>query len=377
MAIYKRGKTWWADYYDAHNKRQRKSLRTHKKINAERLHAELLVEVQRERLGLEARAPDAQGSLKPHWLAFQAELRQLGLTDQHVRETLGSVQRFLCERQVVSLGQLTLAEAEAWLRSVASAPPQRGHARDRTRRVSARTVNKHRAALRRFGRWLVRSHRLRSDPWEALRTAPAGDPRHERRPLTEREFAALVAAAPPYRALVYRVHALTGLRRAEVARLEWRDLDLGSGVLSVRPSAAKNKKAARLPLHPELLHELRSWRAGELELGWYSRCQQLAQAGKKGRDLVFPVSPTLASYRRDLAQAGVAYETEQGYADLHSLRVKFGTDLALADVPLALTQKLLRHSDPSLTANVYTKAGIDAYAEAVGRLAGHATVTAG
>jgi integrase len=41
--------------------------------------------------------------------------------------------------------------------------------------------------------------------------------------------------------------------------------------------------------------------------------------------------------------------------DLHALRYSFITHLSLEGVPLAFAQKLARHSDSRLAANVYTR----------------------
>ncbi len=73
-------------------------------------------------------------------------------------------------------------------------------------------------------------------------------------------------------------------------------------------------------------------------------------------------------FRRDLAAAGIVYETDLGFADFHSLRVTFATLLARAGVPLAMAQRLMRHSTPTLTANVYTKIELHDAAAAVARL---------
>ncbi len=40
--------------------------------------------------------------------------------------------------------------------------------------------------------------------------------------------------------------------------------------------------------------------------------------------------------------------------DIHALRYTFGTHLSKVGVPLRTAQAAMRHSDPSLTANVYT-----------------------
>ena len=72
-------------------------------------------------------------------------------------------------------------------------------------------------------------------------------------------------------------------------------------------------------------------------------------------------------FDRDLVFAGLArVETRGGKEvvfktddrgrtiDIHALRHTFGTHLSKAGVPLRTAQAAMRHSDPSLTANVYT-----------------------
>ena len=52
----------------------------------------------------------------------------------------------------------------------------------------------------------------------------------------------------------------------------------------------------------------------------------------------------------------LTYEDSDGqYLDFHALRVTFGTALARAGVRLQVAQRLMRHSTPVLTANVYTR----------------------
>ena len=58
---------------------------------------------------------------------------------------------------------------------------------------------------------------------------------------------------------------------------------------------------------------------------------------------------------RDLKLAGIAKRDERGRTfDVHALRTTFGTLLGRGGEPLRTTQAAMRHSDPSLTANVYT-----------------------
>lgn len=72
-------------------------------------------------------------------------------------------------------------------------------------------------------------------------------------------------------------------------------------------------------------------------------------------------------FNRDLVSAGMARIEKRGgedvvprtddcgrTIDVHALRHTFGTHLSKAGVPLRTAQAAMRHSDPSLTANVYT-----------------------
>jgi hypothetical protein len=70
----------------------------------------------------------------------------------------------------------------------------------------------------------------------------------------------------------------------------------------------------------------------------------------------------------DLEAAGVPYVKEGRTLDSHALRVSFVTNLALGGVPLATAQNLVLHSDPWLTANVYTCLGLDDLSRALERL---------
>jgi len=70
---------------------------------------------------------------------------------------------------------------------------------------------------------------------------------------------------------------------------------------------------------------------------------------------VFTVPTALASILdRDLVAAGIAKRDGRGWTvDVHALRTTFGTLLSKGGVPLRTAQAAMRHSDPSLTANVY------------------------
>ena len=75
--------------------------------------------------------------------------------------------------------------------------------------------------------------------------------------------------------------------------------------------------------------------------------------------------------RRDLKTAGIPYADENGLVfDFHALRSQFITGLGRSGVPLQIAQKLARHRDPKLTANIYTKMGVGELADGVAKLPG-------
>ena len=60
-------------------------------------------------------------------------------------------------------------------------------------------------------------------------------------------------------------------------------------------------------------------------------------------------------FHRDLKAAGIAKtDSSRRVVDVHSLRHTFGTMLAKSGASLQVAQRAMRHSTPTLTANVYT-----------------------
>jgi len=143
------------------------------------------------------------------------------------------------------------------------------------------------------------------------------------------------------RRLVYLLAVWTGLRRNEIRQLIWGDvqLDCLPARIALRAGTTKSKRADSLPIHPQLAEDLRAWRP----------------AGAAPTDRVFSTVPNMKCLRADLALAGIPDKDQAGrYVDFHSLRVSLSTMLAANGVTPRATQALMRHTDPRLTAGVYT-----------------------
>jgi len=79
--------------------------------------------------------------------------------------------------------------------------------------------------------------------------------------------------------------------------------------------------------------------------------------------------PSHHTVQLDLATAGIPKADEQGRTvDFHALRYTFATNLHRSGVSFRIAQQLMRHTDPRLTANIYTDAQALDTAHAVNRL---------
>lgn len=165
----------------------------------------------------------------------------------------------------------------------------------------------------------------------------------------------IVATAPDARlACLLRVLADTGLRRSEVGRLEWRDVDLVRGVLVVRQSKSGRPREVPLtgPAHRAFaaLHEQR----GAVPLaGPYFVWPEI---DAKGLDSV------TAAFKRLRTRAGFPS------LRLHDLRHGFCSRLAQAGVPMPTIAALAGHESIVTTMRYASHLPDGATADAIRRL---------
>ncbi len=124
--------------------------------------------------------------------------------------------------------------------------------------------------------------------------------------------------------------------------------------LSLDGRFTKNGKTASIPLHPEIVNEIRA----------------LITADAKPSDalLTGKMLPSMWKMKKDLKRAGIEYENEGGRADFHSLRHTLATNLVRRGVAPRVAMEILRHSDIRLTMNHYTDASLLPLADAIGKL---------
>lgn len=223
--------------------------------------------------------------------------------------------------------------------------------------LSPKTLNDLLGAMMTFLGWLKYQRRIAENPLEHVQRIDTRATRKQhRRALTSDELTRLIATAPPHRSIVYRVAAYTGLRRAEMMALQWSDFSLESAapVVRVRASITKNRKDAVIPLHPELAAALATLKPVD---------------AAPFAPVLAGLVPRIPTFRKDLVRAKIPFIDESGRrADLHSLRMTFGTNLTLSGAAPRTVQELMRHSDMKLTMKIYTDASQLPLAAAVAQL---------
>ena len=370
---------WWADWTDGEGKRCRRSTGCREYTLARRWLTEREGEAERERIGLVSRddrrlASELVQPISNHLAAFEDSMVAAGRSVGHRRTTRRYIEVLAGDQGWCKLRDIDRSGMECWLASA----ERRG--------VSARSRNAYLVALKSFLTWARKSNRIRSNPVEGLVKAnERADPRRHRRALSERDLTALLTAAEARplveasivrrgsrkgqhciqlsakrraaltrlgleRALTYRALFFTGLRVAELRSIRVCDLHL-DGPHPCLVLAAKSEKARRgatLPLRPDLVEYIRRI---------HKERAVLAETRVVGLQSAAFIVPTgiLRILNRDLTHAGIPKRSADGRTfDLHAFRTSLGTHLALAGVPLRTTQAVMRHSSPTLTANVYT-----------------------
>lgn len=239
--------------------------------------------------------------------------------------------------------------------------------------LSARTVAGHRAVLRKALNdalaWGIVARNA------AELASPPKQPKHERRYLTPDEAKYLLTAIQGHRLEPLVITALgLGLRQAEVLGLRWEDIDEEAGVVWPRMQVQRlrgqglvlrelksAKSATPLPLPDVVAAALRQQRKRVLEM-------RLA-AGPAWREhgLVFPSEVGTPQEPRNVARAWDRLRRQIGmpWLGMHGLRHGFGSLLAARGVHPRVAMELMRHSQFSLTMEIYTHVAPELAREAV------------
>lgn len=183
---------------------------------------------------------------------FVADLKLAGRANWTIKKHAQELARF--SRWLVELGHAWQQLEPAKLKQYVRTKAHLGHS-SRSNML---------CTLRTFYRWAVEQEYISVSPAVGLKTPRRPHPLPRALTLDQvRQVVAHVRACEGRTAR--RDEALiltalyTGLRACELARLRWHDVDLSAGVINI--ALSKMGKGRSVPIHGDLVKQLRSWRA--------------------------------------------------------------------------------------------------------------------
>lgn len=182
---------------------------------------------------------------------------------------------------------------------------------------------------------------------------------HTRRELTVEELAAVIAATEGEMRLLFAVGIYTGLRLGDAVRLDWGDVDLVRGFVSVVPSkTARHETRVKIPLSPVLRALLEETPARRRRGPVFDALRARYEESTGGMNLVRDV-------QRVFRKAGIATQSDAAQRNkdgtprkavdvgFHSLRHTYVSLCANAGVPLAVVQSIVGHTSPAMTRHYF------------------------
>lgn len=238
---------------------------------------------------------------------------------------------------------------------------------------SVRTRNIWVMKFKSFGAWIKQNLKLKYNPFEEipLMNEDKADKKIERRSLTLDEFDRLIqttACSEKFvygmtgwqRSVLYILAGYTGLRVKSIAQLTPESFCIVNGIAVSVHSRSKNQKTGNLLTvpFPESIGREMALYVATRDPGKPLFHDNHWWATKGARIL-----------RHDLDAAGIPFIDASGLRfDFHAFRYFLCLLCIKAGKGNQVAQKLLDHSSPNLTANIYTKLGVSQMAEEVQNL---------
>ena len=257
--------------------------------------------------------------------------------------------------------------------------------------LAAQTYNHYVSALKAFFNFIDNElGALRVNPTKGIKKRNINDASliHRRRAFTPEEGDYLVnatkgfthhpreAVSPLDRSFLYRLALQTGLRAKELSCLQPEDFDLTKHSLTIQAAYAKGKRTDVLPISESLANTLVPWLKTKtpktkLWSGAYHRGQlgkQLKKDMARARKLYIAQAPTEQEAKKRQADDFLMWKDSSGlFADFHSQRATFITNLASLTPNIKEVQQLARHQN-ALTTMRYIKTTPAALANLISRM---------
>ncbi|TFW05785.1 site-specific integrase [Oxalobacteraceae bacterium OM1] len=232
MSLFKRGKTWWIDFTTPSGERIRRSAETQDRVQAQELHDKLKAESWRiAKLGEKPKRTWDEAAYRwlmesQHKKSHHEDVSKIGWLQQFFR---GQYLDDLTRDVIAKVGELKFKE------------------------TSPATANRLLALIRA----IMRKAAL---DWEWIDKPPVvklyREAKRRVRYLTPEQAATLLRELPEHLADMVRFSLATGLRRANVTKLEWSQVDIARKVAWIHGDQAKAGKPIHVTLNATALDML-------------------------------------------------------------------------------------------------------------------------
>jgi len=291
---------------------------------------ELIVEKQSERLGLIAPKVMRDAAAMPfnELLGHYRKTLLSSVTRLHAQGSVRRIERAGKGAGWRLLGDVTPLSWAKWISALT---------------CSAKTRKEYQTSVIAFLNWLCRTKQISANPLAGIdKVETRGKMVRPVRAFTDDEIRRLLPIAGRRRSL-YLLLLYTGLRRNEARSLVWDDVKLDGPrpYLLARDTTTKSGMKRAVPLHPAMASVLAAIRP-------------LPPVDAAMRPL-WPIFPKHRTLLADFVRAGIEHKDKLGrVVHFHAFRKTFQTLGVRSGVNQRAAQEMLGHSDPSLTANVYT-----------------------
>jgi integrase len=305
MALFKKGRTWYIDYY-VEGKRRREGVGNNLKV-AQQVLAKRHVQVAEHRFLDVVKSPK---------ISFE-ELSKIYMEYAEANKVSWSRDRQSIDRLMTTYGGKCISQITSL--------SLENYKSKRLKSVAPATVNRELACLKHMFTKAIQWQMATFNPVKQVRMLKEHNQRL--RYLTNDEVQRLLAQLSPHIKPVVICALHTGMRRGEILNLKWDDVDLKQRLLFIRDS--KNGEKREIPLCDALAGVIRDL--------------------PRGSDYVF----CLGDGRRML-RAREGFETAVKRAGIlnftfHDLRHTFASHLAMSGVDLLTLKELLGHKSINMT----------------------------
>ena len=362
---------WYIQYRDENGEKKRVPGFSDKEATRQ-LASKIERTVERTKAGLQDQNDTGlQRPFTSHLEDFGKHLRAKEDTEKHVSQTVGRIRRLLEGCNIAFWRDLSGSKIENWLSEQRDAE-----------KFGRKTSNYYLASVKEFCTWMLKDRRASSNPIAYLSPINADlDVRRKRKTIGDDEFVLLIQAAKSgkpiqcvpgsERAVLYTLAAWTGYRRGELASVTPSSFDFTSepATVCVTASYSKRRRQDVIPLHPIVAEQVQQWLESRSDLESDEPVFHLRSKSGALRRTAKMMKLDLAAARKKWIESAddnkerkkreksdfLTYQSAEGlFADFHSNRHTFISNLSKSSSSPKLAQTLARHSDINLTMGVYS-----------------------